>query len=97
VRAYIYYSGDGKYYSGVITELTADGYNLIYDDCSRATVKKAQVKMLPALKLGDKVQVRRLDNKFYNCTIKTMVGDAVQVEYSTGVEWVSIRMVMQVE
>jgi hypothetical protein len=96
-RAYIFYSGDGKYYSGVITEITADGFNVVYDDASRATVKKSDVKILPALKVGDKVQVRRSDAKFYNCTIKAITGDAVQVEYSTGTEWVSIRSIMQVD
>ncbi|MBK9591740.1 MAG: hypothetical protein IPO32_09625 [Crocinitomicaceae bacterium] len=96
-RAFIYYSGDGKYYSGVISEITTSGYAVIYDDCSRATVKTNQVKMLPALKVGDKIQARRADGKFYYGVVKEISGDAVKVEYSGGSEWVSLRDIMQVE
>jgi hypothetical protein len=96
-RAYIYYSGDGKYYSGVISEITSNGYAVIYDDCSRATVKTNQVKILPVLKVGDKIQARRVDGKFYHGVIKEISGDAVKVEYSSGSEWVSMRDIMQVE
>lgn len=96
-RAYIYYSGDGKYYSGVISEITTSGYAVIYDDCSRATVKTNQVKVLPALKVGDKIQARRADGKFYHGVVKEISGDVVKVEYSGGSEWVSLRDIMQVE
>ncbi|MBC7865075.1 MAG: hypothetical protein IAF38_19025, partial [Bacteroidia bacterium] len=79
-RAYILYTGDNKYYSGVISEVTSSGFSVIYDDCTRATVNTNQVKALPPIKISNIVQARRPDKKFYNCVVKDVSGELVKVE-----------------
>lgn len=97
-RAMIYYAGDKKYYSGTIYEITSDGFKVVYDDASRASVKKNEVKALPEIKKGSSVQCFRSDKKFYWATVVDIQSHIVQVKYSNNTtEWVPMKDIMLVE
>jgi hypothetical protein len=97
-RAFIYYSGDKRYYSGTIYEETTTGYAVVYDDASRASVLKNEVKALPELMVGQKIQAFRSDLKYYNATITEIKVNLIKVKFSnTSEEWIPLRNIMQVE
>lgn len=98
-RAFILYAVDKKYYSGTITEISGSVFKVIYDDGTPASVKESDLKKLPALANGMKVQCRASDKKFYWGTIAEIKGEALKINFSDGKTsgWFTKRDVMQVE
>lgn len=98
-RAFIRYAGDKKFYSGTITEISGTVYKVFYDDGSVSSVKKEDLKALPLLSTGLKVQCRASDKKYYWGTISEIKGNAVFIKFSDNKTsgWFPVSEIMMVE